>query len=418
MPVRPLKSLSAVHVLVAAFVVLVGILLPTRLAVPPALTFVDDASQYSALATSLVQHGVYALDGVHPFFEREPGYPVFLAALYAVFGVETRGAIYVAQALLVLAGALCLRRELEVLFSRRASLLFLGLVLLHPAVLHVVLTPLREALALALAMFFTAWTLKSVRRGGIGHAVAAGLVLGALILTYAPYLLFPVGFIVVALLIRQKPAHVAVTIVACAAVVGIWGTRNWVQRGEPCLTGCYRSALQWYVRGEQAETIRGSEPFFCLYAEYVTRNREGLDPNCHFNAVWRRQWPNGMQFVPEDRNVGKAGQQKILANFSHYLWFSVFEVAELHLPYVNGWGRTYNLAATAFTALSYLGVLLWAVFRAWRRELLLPLSLMAYTTALFALTDALPRYLMPVVFCYAWLASIGYDRLIRKLWKR
>ena len=40
-----------------------------------------------------------------------------------------------------------------------------------------------------------------------------------------------------------------------------------------------------------------------------------------------------------------------------------------------------------------------------------------YVTGMFALTDAIPRYLVPILHCYAFAAAIGYTGLER-LWRR
>jgi hypothetical protein len=184
-----------------------------------------------------------------------------------------------------------------------------------------------------------------------------------------------------------------------------------------CLTGCYRAALQWHVRGEQAEHIGiNFEPARCLIAEYVTRDWTGRSDYCSFNGVWHRKWPAGFVGVPEDAEITREGQAKILANMPSYLWFSLFEVVELHLPYVNGWGRAYNLSAILWTALVYLGCALSVPFLR-RKEYLLFAAFIAYVTALFSLTDATPRYLVPILHCYAFLAVLGYTGL-QRLWSK
>jgi hypothetical protein len=132
------------------------------------------------------------------------------------------------------------------------------------------------------------------------------------------------------------------------------------------------------------------------------------------------QWPTARPLDEHDLAKGVIGKQEILAHPIAYLWFSVFEVLELHLPYVDGWGHLYNVLATIGSALLYIGVLagiptLWRDRRLW----IFPV-IMLYTTLVFMLTDATPRYLMPVIFCYSVLSAIGYDRLLSRLssWRR
>ena len=111
--------------------------------------------------------------------------------------------------------------------------------------------------------------------------------------------------------------------------------------------------------------------------------------------------------------IAAGGKAKILHFFSYYLWFSVFEIIEFHLPYVNGWGFAYNALAALSMVILYVGCLL-AIPSLRRREYAIFLVLILYCTVIFSLTDATPRYLLPVIFCYALFAGIGYDWLIKK----
>lgn len=395
------------------------LLLPTRLSVPASFTFANDAQQYNALAVNLAEYGSYSLDGVTPFFEREPGFSVFLAGIYAIFGAEQRGVFFIIQGLLYLAAAILFWRELRHAVSRRAADITLLLLLTFPAAFHVVFSPLREALALSAFLLFSAAFLRLASdRRCWRAAIGGGIALGWLIITYIPYLLFPPFVLLLGWWLGVRWRHLLALLMIAMIPVAVWGVRNQQQVGMLCLTGCHRGALAWYVRGEQAETIRGMEPFRCLYAEYVSRDWEGLDPNCSFNAVWHRKWPEDFHALPEDAAAGEAGIAKIKAHPIAYLWFSLVDVLELHIPYVNGWGIVYNLLAVLGSVVSYIGVALWVVHRRWRKVEFFFLCAMLYTTGVFVLTDATPRYLLPVTFAYAALAGIGYDWLLSKVWKK
>ena len=74
----------------------------------------DDGKVYSQIARNLVEQGVYSTEKTAPFSPtliRVPGYPIFLAAVYAIAGVEDVPAVRAAQGALhfataVLAGLL------------------------------------------------------------------------------------------------------------------------------------------------------------------------------------------------------------------------------------------------------------------------------------------------------------------------
>jgi 4-amino-4-deoxy-L-arabinose transferase-like glycosyltransferase len=410
-----MKTLSRRSALVALSVAFVLICVGIEVFMMHDFTVVNDGDsyQYDALAVSLVQDGTYSLDGTTPFFEREPGYSVFLAGIYRVFGLHAYTAVFALQGLLYLLSVLVFERTMRKVATPRAALLTAAILLLFPAAFHTVFAILRESVSLSLGLIFTACVYEAAERRSMLLSLAAGLLLGLLIITYAALLLIPIFLIVAFVLMRFPWRHAAALFVVMACIVGIWGARNYAHKGELCLTGCYRSALQWYVRGEQAENLRGMEPFACLGAEYLTRDYTGRNPDCHFNAVWHRKWPDGFKGVPEDRQIAKDGQAKILAHFGWYLWGSVAEVLELHLPYVGSLGKTYNLLAAASTAFLYLGCLL-ALPAVFQRRFALPAAFVLYTIGVFVLTDALPRYLLPVIFCYALAAGIGYDRLLSR----
>ena len=51
-------------------------------------SFWFDGGHYSRLATGLLEHGAYLNDRGHPSAYWPPGYPLFLAAIYQLFGVN------------------------------------------------------------------------------------------------------------------------------------------------------------------------------------------------------------------------------------------------------------------------------------------------------------------------------------------
>jgi 4-amino-4-deoxy-L-arabinose transferase-like glycosyltransferase len=140
-------------------------------------TVQGDSLIYGAIAKNWLQHGVYGfgqmdvspgVTAVRPTLIRLPGYPLFLAACFRLFGMENyRAAMYVQAAadLLTswLASALAGR-----LFGRRAALVVLWLAALCPFTANYVAAPLTETLVLttiALAFYgFARW-----QEAGLGY---------------------------------------------------------------------------------------------------------------------------------------------------------------------------------------------------------------------------------------------------------
>lgn len=378
-----------------------------------------DAYAYHAGGVNILRHSFYTFDGSTPAVTREPGMSLYLAMLYGMFGVGNFPMVFLINGILYGIAILCLTREWSRWTSRKTANISAILLLLFPASFSITFSLNRECLAFILLAFFaTAW-MRMVRQPTILRGMFTGVLLGIAILVYAPFLIFPVFLAVTSVVLRVPWKTIAVT-VACVVIPLIpWGIRNEVVAGRLCLTGCYRPTIQWYVRGERSEHLRGIEPLQCLIAEYITRDWSKRSPYCNFNAVWHVRWPNGFIERPESLPIGEAAIGKIFRHFPYYLWDSIFEALELHLPYVHFWGRTYNILATLGTVVLYLGIALGlsGLRKGWKTWIL-PFTFIIYVTGVFSLTDATPRYIMPIVFCYALLAGIGYDQTLKHLWNR
>jgi hypothetical protein len=258
--------------------------------------------------------------------------------------------------------------------------------------------------------------LRLVRTQSFQSAACAGIALGALTLTYTTFLLLPVVFFPLVLLVRTPWKYLIILFLAFAAVMSPWAIRNTMQTGSMCLTGCNRAALQWYVRGVQTRDLHGFEPLRCLYSEYISRNWDGRSDACSFNAVMHRKWPDGFKATPEDALAIADGRSLIFSHLPNYLWLTAVEVLELHLPYVNGWGFTYNLLSAIGMILVYAGIpWMFPLFLRRSPSLWILACIVVYHTGVFALTDATPRYLLPVIFCYTALSGVGYHRLLSRL---
>lgn len=394
------------------------LLLLVTLRTPASSTFASDAAAYSDAAVHLLRRGVYSIDGVQPTIEREPGQSVFLALVYALFGIENRVAIFAVQASLFVLVSFLFVQEFHKRTSERVATLLFFLLLLFPASFHVVFSANRESLALSLGLLAATVLLRYERLRAVRDAFVASILLGLLILTYMPFLLLPLVLgVFLAIGWRVRWPHLGILVLTPMLFATLWGIRNTIVSGSLCLSGCQRpAAVAWYVRGEQAQHLRGLEPLKCLWAEYISRDWTGRSPACSFNNLKNRRWPEGFHpgELEQDLAIVREGQGKILRHFGWYLWFSLFEILELHLPYVNGWGFLYNVAAAIGTVVLYAGVFLGIGPVLRRRDLWLLLVIPAYAVGVFILTDATPRYLMPVIFCYAAIAAVGYDRFLRK----
>lgn len=379
--------------------------------VPKHLAFVGDSLTYSLGGVHLLNLHLYSQDGVHPFLEREPVYSFFLAMIYAVFGVWNSSAIFLIQALLYWILSILFVTVLARTLGTRIATICFFILLSSPSVLHGVFIVYREAFVLCLFLLLAIGVLSIVHRDRLGMAIMIGVVLGLIPLAYYSFIALPFFVIFYLWFERVSKRSLFLILSLTVVIVSAWGFRNQSIDGKFRIAGFSRSTIMWYVRGEQAERVHGLEPLRCLWSEYVSRDWTGRSDACSFNYLMNTKWPKGESTI--DRSVAVDAFVKIRSHFGWYLWGSLFQVLELHLPFVGGgWPFIFNLLAAIGTFFLYLGCLF-----AWRsvldRRLFFFLLLIAYNAASFGVIAATPRYLIPVSFCYAVFAAIGYEKILK-----
>jgi 4-amino-4-deoxy-L-arabinose transferase-like glycosyltransferase len=126
---------------------------------------VDDSRLYANISENWLQHGVYAVTNsgaIMPTLSRLPGYPAFLAAIFALFGIENFRAVLLAQVLFDL-GTCFLIADMawRLLSSQRAAQAAFLLAGLCPFLANYAATALTETLEI----FFTALAFDFAVRG-------------------------------------------------------------------------------------------------------------------------------------------------------------------------------------------------------------------------------------------------------------
>jgi 4-amino-4-deoxy-L-arabinose transferase-like glycosyltransferase len=180
---------------------------------------VDDSRLYANIAENWLQHGIYGVTDsgvIMPTLSRLPGYPAFLAVIFAVFGIENFRAVLLVQVLFDLGTCFLIADMARRLFSARAAQAAFLLAGLCPFLANYAAAALTETLEI----FFTALALDLVLRGlGVGepdrrgHGIAwlcCGLSIGAGILLRPDggILLAAIGGYLLWLLLRSlRPAQ-------------------------------------------------------------------------------------------------------------------------------------------------------------------------------------------------------------------
>jgi hypothetical protein len=111
---------------------------------------------YGDIAKNWIQHGIYGLasygdDGqrvIHPTLIRLPGYPLFLAVCFILFGMEHYHAVMYSQTAIDLATCLLIAVLVRHIWNRRAAMVALWLAALCPFTANYAATPLAETLSI------------------------------------------------------------------------------------------------------------------------------------------------------------------------------------------------------------------------------------------------------------------------------
>jgi len=206
-------------------------------------TVAGDALMYGDLAHNIVAHHVYGFSGavIQPTLIRLPGYPLFLAACFAVFGAGNYAAVVVVQMLVDLAGCVLLGLLAERLAGRRAGLAAVWLAALCPFTANYSMVVLAETLSVfcvvvalvALERWDTRW--RAGERGWewvllLGCALSGAVLLrpdeGILAAAILPVMLW-VGLRRRGLSVGRRVAPAVVAALMVALPLSLWAVRNW-----------------------------------------------------------------------------------------------------------------------------------------------------------------------------------------------
>jgi 4-amino-4-deoxy-L-arabinose transferase-like glycosyltransferase len=201
-----------------------------------------DTWVYGDIAKNWLDHGIFGLTdngAVRPTLIRLPGYPGFLAAIFAIFGREHYTAVMIAQALIDTNTCLVMAAlALELMNASAARAAYL-LAALCPFTANYVAAPLSETLAiccLSHALYYGVRGLKALNQGQSGLIlwIPAGLwIAGGIFMRPDDGLLLPpLGLALLILIWRKtnkKQAVFAGIVLALASLGPLvpWTIRNW-----------------------------------------------------------------------------------------------------------------------------------------------------------------------------------------------
>ena len=248
---------------------------------------VDDSRLYADIAKNWLQHGIYGITNsgvIMPTLSRLPGYPAFLAAVFAIFGIDNFRAVLLVQVLFDLATCFLVADMARRLFSERAA----KAAFLFAAVCPFLANYAAAALTETLEIFFTALAFDLVLRGlAVGGPVAraylvwlgCGLSIGASILLRPDggILLAAIGGYLLWLLFRRLWPRRAVP-----GAKPSLGPRAIILAGVLVAVGALAPLGPWTLRN--LHTLHRFEP---LAPRYANDSDEAVMPG--FNR-WVKTW--------------------------------------------------------------------------------------------------------------------------------
>ena len=147
-----------------------------------------DSFVYGDIAKNWLQHGIYGLSGVDdisPTYIRLPGYPAFLAAVFAIFGMEHYRAVLVVQMFVDIGTCFLIADLGRRLVSPRAARVAFLLAALCPFLANYVANALTETLEIfftALALDLAIVGVETLQVSSLRPWIGCGLAVGAAIL--------------------------------------------------------------------------------------------------------------------------------------------------------------------------------------------------------------------------------------------
>jgi hypothetical protein len=415
-----------------------------------------DTLLYGNLAKNLLLHGQFAItDGsgvAHSTLIRLPGYPLFLAVCFRLFGLDNYAAVSYVQIGMELAGCLLLAAFVRRIASDRAALWTLWLAALCPFTASYAVAPLTETptlFAIALALWAIA---RFHARPGWGSALAFTFALSFAALLRPDGALVGVA-LTPALVLGVRRAAIASgrlvrmgTVCAVLALLpfAIWTARNWqvFHVFEPlapryatdpsestnpgwqrwmktwCLDFVSTYDIYWNVPGQPFDLSKLPSRAFDSPGEYAETE-----------ALVAAYNDNGQDLSPElDRRFAQLAEKRVKAHpLRYYVWLPLGRMADMWLrPRVENlnidldwWVYNHHYAETRFSwayaglnAAYLLLALLGLCFRPryWPWMVLYLVLRSALLTTIEAPEARYTLECFPMVFA---LAGIGIDRSYR-----
>jgi 4-amino-4-deoxy-L-arabinose transferase-like glycosyltransferase len=378
-----------------------------------------DPYWFSAMAESLLRgEGFDAYGSL--LHRRAPGYPLFLAGVYSIFGVHVVP-VQILQCLLF-AGTCWLAQGIgQRIYSPRAGLIAGLVCALHPSLLRYV-PDLHLETMLTFVFTLSVWlSCRFFERPTSARGALLGLTWGLASLTKPVVLLYPGVFALLWLLSRKKHgaftapgslvsklAPLAVAFVVMGLTISPWTVRNYIvtKRFVPITTGASDAVLRSFVFSRY-EFITLQKPPYTDAENEVNAQFKAL---CAAQgAVWEAD------DLQTDKILNEEAKRQVLANPGLFIKKSIVGIFTFWYQ-MTSLKNSLAAGGMALVAWVFAGIGLWRS-RTERQPVWLVLAPIVYLNLFLAALLSLGRYSVPVMPCLITLAAFGLDTVLARFRK-
>lgn len=361
-----------------------------------------DAADYDALARNLLAGEGYSVIPGIPTAGREPGYPLFLAVIYYLFG-HSFLIVRVVQAFLGALTSLMIYFLGKELYNKSIGIVAALAIALYPSHIGITGFLYTEIFYTFLLAVFTYALVKVGKTPTVKKFLALGFLLGTVTLTRGAILLFPVFILFGMFLIEKNRRKIWVNftflLVGMLAVLSLWITRNFITFNHFIPTATRSGIALWIGSDLPSQGMWPGAPYPPFEKILEEAKKEGLN-EVETDKKFREEAIKNVKAHPKEAT-------KLFFKKFVYLWGKPFGVHTLTELKGGLFLKPYLFFHRYLVITGLLGLLF--SLRNWRK-VLWPILILVYFSLIHMASVAHARYaipLMPLVivfFVYAHYA--------------
>lgn len=233
-----------------------------------------DAGQYIQIAEGFADKSLYSSQEKSAFLlYREPGYPIFILAVFFVFGFGNLMPVVISQVILLALTAFLVYKILELLNYKKVGFWGAVSIAVLPPYIYYANLLLSEMFStfLIVGSFYLTLTI-ALGRKGRGYYILLGLVLALLGLTRAHMLIFPILILFLFFRLKRARKDILVCGIVFMTIIIGWIGYMHIRTGELAITKG-RQELHLYIRSVRSDLSYKDQIYYLL--SWMKRSASG-----------------------------------------------------------------------------------------------------------------------------------------------